>query len=172
LNKFLKYLSFSNHCVSYKICAAITITLIIFAQPSFAKEVPYYASIKADEANVRTGPSSRYQIQWTYRRQNWPIKVTATFERWRKISDISGEIGWIHETLLSKSRYGVIKSKNTQDVYRLPLLSSAKVFKVENGVTIKFKECKNNWCKIRTNGYEGWLQTENIWGIDNNEIIK
>jgi len=26
------------------------------------------------------------------------------------------------------------------------------------------KKCKNNWCKIKTESYSGWIETANIWG--------
>lgn len=148
------------------------ILILLFSLPSIAKDIPYYASIKSDEANIRSGPSARYPIQWTYKRRNWPVQVTATFERWRKISDIHGEIGWVHEVLLSNKRYGIVKTDGVQEIYRLPLLTSKKVFIVENGVAVELKECKNDWCKIRSENHEGWLKTENIWGVNKGEIIE
>lgn len=150
----------------------ILLSISIFAAPSFAKDIPYYASIKSDEANIRSGPSARYPIQWTYKRRNWPVQVTATFERWRKISDINGEIGWIHEVLLSNKRFGVIKAEGVQEVYRLPLTTSNKVFIVENGVAVELKECKNDWCKIRASSHDGWLKRENIWGVEKGEVLE
>jgi len=145
---------------------------VAVAAPVFAKDIPYYATIKSDEANIRTGPSARYPIQWTYKRKNWPVQVTATFERWRKISDINGEIGWIHEVLLSNKRYGVVKTEGVQEAYRLPLPTSSKVFIIENGAVAEIKECKNDWCKIRAGGHEGWLKGENIWGVGKGEVIE
>lgn len=145
--------------------------MVLASSAAFAKDMPYYASIKSNEANIRSGPSVRYPIEWLYKRQNWPVKVTATFERWRKISDSQGEIGWIHESLLSNSRYGLVKTQGVQEVYRLPLTTSAKVFIVENGVVVYIKSCKDDWCKIRTDGHEGWIRSENLWGIDKGEVI-
>ncbi len=136
-----------------------------------AKPIPYYATIKSDDANIRTGPNVRYPIQWIYKRKNWPVQVTATFERWRKISDVNGEIGWIHESLLSKKRYATIKSNGMQEVYRLPLLTSAKVLIAENNTIVEIKECKNLWCKVTNNGYSGWIQQDFLWGVDKGEVI-
>jgi hypothetical protein len=148
--------------------------LAIFLSPAFAAGpgLPYYASIKSDDANIRTGPSARYPIQWTYKRKGWPVQVAASFERWKKISDINGEIGWIHEVLLSNKRYGLIKAEGVQEVYRLPLNTSTKVFIVENGVVAELKECKNDWCKIKVERHEGWLRREHIWGVDKGEVIE
>ena len=150
----------------------ITIALLLASAHASAREMPYYASIKSDEANIRSGPSVRYPIEWLYKRENWPVQVTATFERWRKLTDINGEIGWIHESLLSGKRYAIVKTEGVQEIYRLPLLSSTKVFIVENGVIVEIKECKNNWCKIQSARYEGWIKDENLWGVDKGEVIK
>lgn len=133
--------------------------------------MPYYASIKSDEANIRSGPSVRYPIQWLYKRQHWPVQVTATFERWRKISDITGEIGWIHESLLSKSRYAVVTVEGSQEIYRLPMLTSAKVAIVEDNVVVELLECKNQWCKVNAEGTEGWIMSANLWGVDKEEVF-
>jgi len=153
---------------------ALLIICLSFASPAFSAgpSAAYYASIKSDDANIRTGPSARYPIQWTYKHRNWPVQVTASFERWKKISDINGEIGWVHEVLLSNKRYGLIKTEGVQEVYRLPLNTSTKVFIVENGVVAELKECKNDWCKIKVEGHDGWLKSEHIWGVDKGEVIE
>src|SRR3989338_6348606 len=155
-----------------KFFISATIALILLCNVANAKNMPYYASIKSDEANIRTGPSVRYPIQWLYKRKNWPVQVTATFERWRKISDTQGEIGWIHESLLSNKRYGLVKTEGVQEIYRLPLLSSTKVFIVENGVVVEIKECKNDWCKIRADRNDGWIKSENLWGVNKGEVVE
>lgn len=144
---------------------ALAVALLL-VHPAMSRDLPYYASIKSDEANIRSGPSARYPILWTYKRHNWPVKVTASFERWRKISDINGEIGWIHEVLLSNKNYVLIKAEGVQEVYRLPLPNSTKVFIAENGVVAELKECKNSWCKIKVEKNEGWLKEDNLWGVE------
>ena len=148
------------------------VAFVLLTGNAIARDMPYYASIKSDEANIRTGPSVRYPIQWIYKRKNWPVQVTATFERWRKINDVHGEIGWIHESLLSNKRYALVNTNGVQEVYRLPLLTSTKVFIVENGVIVEIKECKNDWCKIRVDDNNGWMQAEKLWGVGRGEVIE
>jgi SH3-like domain-containing protein len=151
--------------------------LIIFLASSARAEsqsdskFPYYASIKAEEANIRTGPSVRYPIQWVYNKANWPVEVTASFEGWRKIRDIKGEIGWIHEALLSGKRNTIINTNGVQELYRLPINNSKVIAIVENGVLAKLNECKNNWCKIETGDTKGWIESKYLWGVDEGEVI-
>lgn len=151
----------------------ITILLILFS-PFFAQaksNVPYFASIKAEEANVRTGPSVRYPIQWVYQRPNWPVEVTATFEGWRKIRDIKGEAGWIHESLLTGKRNTVVNTNGVQEIYKLPIDNSKVVAIAESGVVAKLDECKKKWCKIKANNKKGWIESKYLWGVKKDEIF-
>jgi len=136
------------------------------------KDLPYFASIKASEANVRTGPSVKYPIRWLYQKRHWPIQVTATFEDWRKITDIHGEAGWIHKSLLTSRRYAIIQSDSVEEVYRLPLMNSAVVAIVEKGVITRLESCKKQWCKIEVNEQKGWISQSNLWGTSKGEIIE
>jgi len=132
---------------------------------------PYYASLKAkaEEANVRTGPSVRYPIRWVYQRPNWPVQVVATFEAWRKIRDVYGEAGWVHKTLLTPKRHVLIQGKGVQQLFRLPVETASVVVLVEEGVAAELISCKSGWCKIEVDGYKGWIQTPHLWGVDSKE---
>lgn len=130
-----------------------------------ASDVPYYASIRSNEANVRTGPSVKYPIRWVYQRSNWPIKVDAVFSSWRKISDINGELGWMHESLLSRNRFTLVNSEGVQEVYRLPVLTASVVMLVEKGVIAELLECKESWCHVKIDSMKGWIRSEYLWGI-------
>ncbi len=135
-------------------------------------KTPYYASIKVDEANVRTGPSIKYPIQWVYQKERWPVKVVATFEGWRKITDQFGDAGWIHETLINRRRNVVVNSRGVQEVYRLPITTSNVQFIAEKGVLAKLISCKSNWCKIKASGNKGWIQSAHLWGVDEDEVYE
>ena len=153
----------------------IYIAAILFASTSLAEsttKTPYYATIKADEANIRTGPSVRYPIQWVYTKPNWPIQVLATFERWRKIKDINGEIGWAHESLLSGRRNVILNTEGVQEIFRLPIPSSTIVLIAEKGVVAELISCKSNWCKIEHSGKKGWIESKHLWGVDKDEVVK
>lgn len=152
-----------------RIIAKFIFIFIIFSESAYAKggvETPYFASIRADEANVRTGPSVRYPIQWVYKKRNWPVKVTATFENWRKISDINGEVGWIHESLLTGRRNTIIQANGVQELYRLPMRNSSVTAVAENGVVASLLECKKMWCKIVVDDNKGWVESKYLWGAE------
>jgi SH3-like domain-containing protein len=44
---------------------------------------------------------------------------------------------------------------------------SRPIAKLEKGRLLIIKKCKNNWCKIKTDKYKGWIDTNNVWGSFN-----
>jgi SH3-like domain-containing protein len=150
---------------------AAFIFIVSFVSVAVAdKQTPYFASIRVDEANVRTGPNVRYPIRWVYKKTNWPVKVTAIFENWRRIEDIYGEAGWIHERLLTGRRNIITTTDGVQEVYKLPLTTSQVIAFAESGVIAKLDFCKNQWCKIEIKNLEAWIQSKYLWGIVNSEV--
>jgi len=43
---------------------------------------------------------------------------------------------------------------------------SKPLVRIEKGVLVLVKKCKQNWCKVKANNYTGWLNTKNVWGIN------
>ena len=54
------------------------------------RAMPYYGSIGASLARMRTGPARAYPASWTYRRPDLPVKIVAAFKEWRKVQDPDG----------------------------------------------------------------------------------
>jgi SH3-like domain-containing protein len=152
----------------------VSVVLLLAVSSSYAlPSKTYYASIRASEANVRTGPSSRYPIQCVYLKRNWPVKVLASFEQWRKIIDIDGEEGWIHDVLLTTSqRYGIVTGKEIVKAYRLPIPTAAATVMFEQGVIVAITQCQEQWCKVEASGHEGWLERKHLWGVEKDEVIQ
>lgn len=152
----------------------ISLSCFIFTQAPVAgaeEFSEYYVSLRADEANVRTGPSARYPIKWVFKRKHWPVKVIATFEQWRKIRDRDGQEGWMHEILLSRKRYGIIKGGDIIKGYRLPIPTAAPTVMFEEDVVVALNQCKSDWCKVSTSGHEAWLESDYIWGMEKGELF-
>src|SRR5579864_875220 len=63
--------------------------------------IPRFASLRSDEVNVRTGPGTRYPVDWVFKRKGMPVEIVAEYENWRKIRDWQGASGWVHQSLLS-----------------------------------------------------------------------
>lgn len=139
--------------------------------------VPRFVSFKSKVTNVRAGPSNQHSVKWIYHQKGYPVKIVAEFEHWRKINDIDGEDGWVHEAMLSGARHVVvIKNSLTGElaakqpakelfILRKPAITSHPIARVQLGVTCSLKQCKTDWCEISCSGQRGWTSRGNIWGI-------
>ena len=66
--------------------------------------VPRFVTLRADKVNVRAGPGARYPVEWVFERKGMPVEIVAEFDTWRKVRDIQGTEGWVHQNLLSSRR--------------------------------------------------------------------
>jgi len=80
------------------------------ATPLLAQErpVPYWASIAAGQALMRTGPDRTYPALWLYKRRDLPVKVLQVVGPWRRVQEQDGTSGWMLATLLAARRTGVV----------------------------------------------------------------
>ncbi len=132
--------------------------------------IPRYVSLRSDKVFVRTGPAQRYPIKWVFQRAGLPVEIIQEFDTWRKIRDIDGEEGWIHQSLLSGKRHVVIKqSKDVIILRRDPLADARPVVALEPKVVANLKQCVDVWCELKIDGYEGWAERKMLWGIYEDE---
>lgn len=133
--------------------------------------LPRFVSIKSAEANMRTGPGKRYPIKWLITRKNLPVEITSEFEQWRKIRDMAGDEGWIHQSMLSSSRFGIIQT-GPVTLHRTDSVSSRPVAKLDTGVIAKLKACEKDWCEVEVGEISGWTPRGELWGIYPQEVLK
>src|SRR5690348_2321914 len=88
----------------------VALAVLVFASQASAqdREVPYWASLRASEVNLRVGPSEAYPIDWVYHRQALPVKVVRLYQGWRRIRDQDGAEGWVVARLLNPARTAVV----------------------------------------------------------------
>lgn len=133
--------------------------------------LPRFASLRASQVNLRTGPGVRYPIDWVFQRRNLPVEITAEFENWRKIRDEQGTEGWVHRQMLSGKRSVLIMDK-VQTLRRQPEIGAPAVARLEAGVIAQALECSGEWCRVEASGFRGWLPRRNTWGTKAGERIK
>lgn len=132
--------------------------------------IPRFASLRSDEANVRTGPGTRYPVEWVFKRKGMPVEIVAEFENWRKIRDWQGASGWVHQSLLSGKRGFIVPSK-TANLYKTPAPSAAVEAKLEPEVTGEIRSCADDWCRVSVSGISGWVRRTSLWGVYKSESI-
>ena len=131
--------------------------------------IPRYVSLKVKEANARRGPSLSHKIDWIYKRQNMPLEIYAEYENWRRVRDFEGLGGWMHYTLLSGTRYVLVKNELLQ-MRLLPSIDAQVIAKVPQLNIATLDKCNKDWCRIIDDGYKGWVPKNGIWGVYENEL--
>jgi SH3-like domain-containing protein len=126
---------------------------------------PYWASISAGKARMRTGPGRQFPASWLYQRADLPVKVIETYPNWRKIEDPDGTQGWIQSNLISLIRTAIIV-KELRPLRQSPSAEAQIIWKAEPGVVGRISECGKGWCKFDVHGRMGYLESAHIWGVD------
>ncbi|WP_373088065.1 SH3 domain-containing protein [Sneathiella sp.] len=145
-----------------------------YAEPTGSETglpLPRFVSLGSDEVNVRTGPGTRYPINWVFKRRGWPVEIIEEYELWRQIRDIDGATGWVHKTLVSNRRTLIITG-DVRAIYEEPETDSPVVLLAEPGVLGKLTECNGRWCEIEIAGLSGWLMADQFYGVYANEKIR
>ena len=128
------------------------------------REVPYWATLRATEVNMRVGPSEAYPIAWVYRRQGLPVKVLRVREGWRLVQDPGGERGWIVARLLDPERGAIVIGNGLAAMREEPDGGSRVLWRAEPGVVGALGNCEDGWCEFDVGGREGWVRAERLWG--------
>jgi SH3-like domain-containing protein len=141
---------------------AILFLCLSFSGIQFINAEEKFLSLKKNKVNVRYGPSFDSKIKYIYKKINLPVKQIDKKENFRRIVDLHNNSGWIHISQL-KSSNSIITLEN-RILFKKPSNLSRPVVRLEKGRLLIIKKCVNNWCKITSDNYSGWLKAENIWG--------
>ena len=136
--------------------------LLFFTHISFANEI--FVSLKKNKVNVRYGPSFESDIKYVYKKINLPLKQIDKKENFRRIIDLKNNSGWIHISQLKKSN-SVIATKD-KVLFKKPTSFAKPIAQIKEGRLLIIEKCEQNWCKITSEEIEGWIKTDNIWGLN------
>jgi SH3-like domain-containing protein len=150
-------------------CGILTISTfsptLSIAAPREIQEVNYYSSLRADDANVRSGPGTNYPIKFTFKMRGIPVRVISEYDNWNEIEDFDGQSGWVTQSLLTKKRTLITKiSKNFTNLHSKPNEKSQIIFRLENQVVGSYLKCEQDWCAMKVDGKKGWVQKEDLFG--------
>ena len=140
--------------------------------PSTGLKIPRFVSLKSDEVNLRVGPSINYPKELQYIQKNLPIEIIDEYDLWRKITDIDGNKGWVHKSLIKSERYAIILPKNNKKVFVFSNPIGKKIGEIGKNNIVKLNNCLKKWCYIHFLNNKGWINKENLWGVYDNEIYK
>ncbi|MDG6078260.1 hypothetical protein E3U23_03535 [Erythrobacter litoralis] len=144
--------------------AMLAISLSFSSLQAQDREVPYWATVRATELNMRVGPSAEYRVAWVYRRAGLPVKVLRTMEGWRLIEDSDGDKGWVVARLLSPDRGAIVVGDGLADMRADSSDTAELKWRVEPGVSGALGKCEDGWCAVEIDGRRGWIEENRLWG--------
>ena len=137
--------------------------------------VPRFVSLKADRVNVHGGPDKDHDVVWIYTRVGLPVEITAEFENWRRIRDSDGTEGWVYHSLLSGKRTATVQLKAKTDLAPLHASADPKspvTAQLQFGVLGTVKHCNGAWCELTGDGFDGWIEQTDLWGVYPDEKVE
>jgi SH3-like domain-containing protein len=143
-----------------KIYTLFILTLLISS--SFAEET--FLSLKKNKVNVRYGPNFNSDVKYVYKKINLPIKQIDKKENFRRIIDLKNNSGWIHISQLKKSNSVV--ATNDKILFKKPTSYAKPIAQIKKGRLLILQKCEKKWCKIKSDSFEGWIKTNNVWGLN------
>ena len=57
--------------------------------------LPRFVSLRSETVNARSGPGTKYPIDWVYMQKSAPVEIIAEFENWRRSRDWQGSESWV-----------------------------------------------------------------------------
>ena len=142
---------------------AIISFYLFFVSIAHADDI--FLSLKKNKVNVRYGPSFTSPVKFIYKKINLPIKQIDKKENWRRIIDLKNNSGWIHSSQLKP--INSIISLDNKILFNKPTIFSKPIAQIKRGRVLLVQDCKINWCKVKTDKFQGWIENANLWGKNN-----
>ena len=137
--------------------------LIFFTPLCSANEI--FVSLKKNKVNVRYGPTFDSDIKYVYKKINLPLRQIDKKENFRRIIDFKNNSGWIHISQLKKVNSVITLQKEI--LFEKPTKYSKPLAGIQKGRMLVLEKCSDNWCKVKTEKFSGWIKTDKIWGSIN-----
>ena len=70
-------------------------------------------------------------------------------------------------SLLSGRRTALVAPWHKNDEFALrasPSADAAVRAKLQSGVIGSLKSCSGSWCRLAGEGFDGWIEQDNLWG--------
>lgn len=134
------------------------------------RKPPYFASVSAARARMRSGPGRAFPATWMYVRADLPVRVLATFKEWRKVEDPGGTQGWMLGALVSNTRTAIVDSDRPAELH--DARGSAKIlWRAAPGVVGRISRCAAGWCRFDVRGQGGYVEARLLWGVAPDEVL-
>jgi len=141
----------------------IFILIFFFSNINILFSEEYFVTLRNNTTNLRQGPSFDYPIKIFYKKKHLPVLVLDSSDNFRKIKDHENNTGWIHVSQLSKKK-AALANNNRVVIFKNSTIFSAPYVVLEKGRMCLILKCNDEWCKVKTGKYAGWIKKEDLWG--------
>ena len=142
----------------------IIFLIIFFNFGSLFSNEEYFLTLRNEKVNLRQGPSFDYPVKIFYKKKFLPVLIQDRSENFRKVRDHENNTGWIHISQLSKKKAAIVIDDKLI-LFNSPTIYSNPLAILKKGRLLKIKKCKNEWCKVMTGDFKGWVKKESLWGL-------
>jgi SH3-like domain-containing protein len=142
---------------------ALSLSFTLLAGTATQAQAQQHVSIRGSEANMRSGPSTRHDVQWSLGK-GFPLQVTGRQGRWLRVKDFENDAGWVHRSVTASTPHMVVKAP-VVNLRSRPSTRSRVMGKMEHGEVVRTLEKRTGWAKVqRDNGQKGWASRGLLWG--------
>lgn len=142
------------------------------AEAQRERRPPYWVSLQANDALMRTGPAQTYPAIWRYVRRGLPLRVVGTQPNWRRVQDPDGAVGWVMVRLLSDVRTALVTGTEPRPIHDRPSDDARIRYRAEPGVVGRIESCEAGWCAFDVGGRRGYIRQAHVWGTDADEAVE
>lgn len=136
-------------------------------------QLPRMVSLRSNTINGRSGPDTKYPIEWVYKQKGAPVEIVNEYGLWRKIKDWEGSESWVHKSMLTGRRFVKVMTPGENNIYNNDDYQAKVIAKVEDGVIGEIKKCRkgNAFCLVQFGTVEGWVPKNILFGVYEDENI-
>ena len=128
--------------------------------------VPRWVSLKHGEVMARKGPGKDYPALWVYHVDGLPVQVVAETEEWRRICGPDGGAAWVNRSEIDGRRTLLNQAPTATPIVNAPKAGAKVVALLNSQALARIRKCAPGWCQIRVGALQGWMATDQVWGVD------
>ena len=124
----------------------------------------YFLTLRNEKVNLRQGPSFDYPVKIFYKKKYLPVLIQDSSNNFRKVRDHENNSGWVHISQLSKKKAAIV-IEDELIMFGNSTVYSNPIALLKKGRLVKIKKCSDNWCKVISGNFKGWLKKKSLWGL-------
>ncbi|MBL0122890.1 MAG: hypothetical protein IPP88_09200 [Betaproteobacteria bacterium] len=136
----------------------------VMPPPVAATAAALYIAIGDKPAILYDGLSNKADKIFVLSR-HYPLEVLVKLDKWTKVRDADGAIGWVENGALGDRRYVQVTAKSAE-IRAKPSLAALVVFEAQRSVLLELTgPAADGWIPVRhRDGQSGFVRSVQVWG--------